>query len=57
VRDLISKLLVTDPEKRYSVTQMFSHPWIRKHRKALESMYDKMLAKSLASKVPNEANE
>lgn len=27
VNDLISKILVTDPEKRYSVDQIKNHPW------------------------------
>jgi calcium-dependent protein kinase len=27
-KDLISKLLVTDPKKRYSAEQAFNHPWI-----------------------------
>jgi len=28
-RDLISKLLVHDPTKRYSLSAVLAHPWIR----------------------------
>jgi serine/threonine protein kinase len=27
-RDLISKVLIKDPEKRATLNQMFEHPWI-----------------------------
>ena len=30
-RDLISKLLVKDPEKRMKLTDIENHPWIRKN--------------------------
>jgi 5'-AMP-activated protein kinase catalytic alpha subunit len=29
VSDLISKILVTDPEKRYTLTQIRDHPWFK----------------------------
>lgn len=46
VRDLISKLIVLDPAKRIGVDEAMGHAWIRKHRKPLRNMYDKILAKS-----------
>jgi len=30
VKDLISKLLVKDPKKRYTALQAYEHPWIKR---------------------------
>jgi len=29
VKDLISKLLVKDPSKRYTAVQAYNHPWVQ----------------------------
>ena len=31
-KDLIRKILVVDPEKRYTIQEMLNHPWLRKYR-------------------------
>ena len=30
MKDLISKLLVKDPKKRYTAIQAYNHPWIKR---------------------------
>jgi len=35
-KDLIRKLLVVDPESRYTAKQVLAHPWIQQHTEAIE---------------------
>lgn len=30
MKDLISKLLVKDPKKRYTALQAYEHPWVKR---------------------------
>jgi aurora kinase, other len=39
-RDLISRLLVKEPERRISLKDVQNHPWIVKHRKVSAQSQD-----------------
>jgi serine/threonine protein kinase len=41
-RDLISKLLVVDPQQRLTVDEALRHPWISNQRGLLDRLYEKV---------------
>lgn len=48
-KDLIKKLLVADPDKRLSVNECFTHPWIADKISVLEKLYRKKVEKRTQS--------
>ena len=53
-RDLISKLLETDPVKRYTPEKVLQHPWIQKYFMTFEEKYictDKVLGGGMSGNV------
>ncbi len=45
LRDLIKRLLITDPARRLNVFQALKHPWIHNEKETLAKLYAKMLIK------------
>jgi serine/threonine protein kinase len=46
--NLLQHILVPDPEKRYSIAQIYEHPWFKEHLPSEVSLFVCLLACLLA---------